>query len=137
MAAARSMLDFERLVDSDQDPLFPASRWRGASGRVYCFNYFRLNAMPPCGQGVYVIARWHDASESWQPLWIGEGDGVDLAVMQGSTLPLATLHVHVHLLARSKAERLAIAADLRNAWPRLPAAEALASLPRHAAEAAD
>jgi hypothetical protein len=130
------MLNFERIIDGESDPRFPTQRWRGASGRVYFCTYFRLAAMPPCGAGVYVIAHWDDASECWRPLWIEAGGGIDPALLLATSLPLAALHVHVHLLAGSEGERLAIAADLARAHrPGAPAAPALPRRPT--AEAAD
>ncbi|MSO76737.1 MAG: hypothetical protein EXQ87_07480 [Alphaproteobacteria bacterium] len=128
-----------RIIEADIDPQFPTARWRGASGRHYYFNHFPLAATPAFGKAVYILAHWLDTAACWQPLWIGEGEGIDPRVPNQLALSLDALHVHVHLLAPNEAARAVMVADIERAAPVLstPIIVAPQAAANPAAEAAD
>lgn len=52
----------------------PTCAWRGASGREYMFEVFRLPVDIPSGHdGNYIYAKVN-AEGSWVPVYIGQGD---------------------------------------------------------------
>jgi hypothetical protein len=69
----------------------------------------------------YIFAAWAPAERRFRPLYIGQsgqfGFRWDTHEKKGPAIGLGATHVLVHLLGKSKQERLDIESDLRRAWP--------------------
>lgn len=92
--------------------------WRGASGAEWITSAYPIDRFFMTGPGVYVLAKM-DLSGRCHALYVGQTDDLDRRMyehMRGK-LPLAQLlganEIHVHLLAKTRAERFEIETDLR------------------------
>jgi hypothetical protein len=92
--------------------------WTGASGRRYIHSVYPVNDCPPLPGAVFVLVKREGPLRivvgmgRFSPFWDGVGRGYGpngLAQAEAD-------EVHVHLLAKSLAERDAILNDLRDAY---------------------
>jgi hypothetical protein len=94
-------------------------RWQGASGQWYVFNIYPISAVPDWISSCnYVLARPRfDAMQAREPFYFGEsGDFRKEFGSHPKLWPaqlLGATEVHIHLLAKSRSERLDIETDLR------------------------
>ena len=99
----------------------PLHNWRGVSGSWYPHSVYPIASIPSYLSSVnYIFARQRP-DRLFDPLYIGEsGEGDQRINNHEKLLPavlLGATHVHVHLLATTKFERLQIETDLRrNFW---------------------
>jgi hypothetical protein len=86
--------------------------WRGRSGRRYVFSVYDPLSCPAYEDAVMIVAEASDGER--RVVSIGEtGSFPDIALAKAAGQATSgRLELHVHLLARSRAERLALIADL-------------------------
>ncbi len=97
---------------------------QGASGAIYGFTAFPLNA-PPRGGGIYILAQptldpRDRAASDWTPLFIGETDGFSNQINTrheglASARKLGATHVLVHFCRRGEDARRHVENDLTSA----------------------
>lgn len=100
-------------------PQPPGHWWQGASGRWYYFSIYPITAIPSwIGECNYIFARpRYDIAQSREPFYIGEKGDTDRFLRHEKldpALQLGATELHLHLLAKSRRERLDIETDLRN-----------------------
>jgi hypothetical protein len=92
--------------------------WTGASGRRYIHSVYPLDDCPPLPGAVFVLVKRHGAIRTvvgigrFTLFWDGVGRGFGPQRLAGSEAD----EVHVHLLAKSPEERVAILNDLLDAY---------------------
>ena len=106
----------ETSVSSDSAPRFHF--WTGASGKRYVHTVYSLFDCPPLGIASYVLVRRASKTER-TVLAIGrlahDQASLNLADIRQRAATLGADEVHVHLLAASVSECLAVEMDLRTA----------------------
>lgn len=90
--------------------------WQGASGERYVHNVYSLIGCPQLAAGNFILFA-RDAEGVRRPLHVGhlsnEAPSLNLAEIRRLGATLGASEVHVHLLAKSEAERCVIELDLR------------------------
>jgi hypothetical protein len=114
-------LDRRQAVPQPGLPVRQGARqqvWRGASGRDYAHEVYRLLDCPPLPKAGYILVR-RDASGQCRPLRVGVGRSeaptLNLAEVRQRGARAGANEVHVHAGAVSEAEHRLIACDLRAA----------------------
>lgn len=87
--------------------------WRGSSGRRYVFSVYDAASCPAYQDALMIVADT-TADGDWRLLSIGDtGCFPDLALAKARGRKAdGRLELHLHLLARSRAERIAAISDL-------------------------
>ncbi|HLW91502.1 MAG TPA: hypothetical protein VKS78_09405 [Roseiarcus sp.] len=91
-------------------------QWRGASGRRYIFSVYDRNACPTYDHAVLIAATVAATGERRIAFIADTGSLPDLVfgeAMEGGGIFDPSVEFHVHLLAASRAERVALIGDLR------------------------
>lgn len=96
----------------------PLHNWCGESGKWYPHSVYPIGSIPDFASANYIFAKLRPDG-LYDPLYIGESGEFDMRISNHEKLLPAIMfgatHVHVHLLAVSKSERLRIETDLRRA----------------------
>ena len=83
----------------------PSHSWRGASGRLYPYEYERLPAPPATNaEGNYTFAKV--IGNRWHTVYVGQGklrDRYDAAIREGCVTRKSATHYHWHLNASEAA----------------------------------
>ncbi|TBH00386.1 GIY-YIG nuclease family protein [Rhizobium leguminosarum] len=94
-------------------------RWQGRSGQWWITTVFPLFSSHITGASVYVMVRRDDTGRA-HPLYIGQTSDTARRMEEHlhdkvlQAIRLGGNELHVHLLAKTEAERFAIETDLRN-----------------------
>ncbi len=93
----------------------PYHYWRGASGARYLHSVYSLLDCPSLPKATYIIVRREDDG-TCRPLHIGQTvedtQSLNLALLRRLGARLGANEVHIHLLAETAEERMAIETDL-------------------------
>jgi hypothetical protein len=129
MQALREMLECERVNHERTAPraanqplaaLADASfaqrfrHWRGASGRRYIFSVYDPLACPSYDNAVLIGAA-RDENDEVRIVWVADTGAlpdIALARAKEETAVFGASEFHIHLLATTRAERLALIEDL-------------------------
>jgi hypothetical protein len=129
MQALRDMLECDRVSHERAAPraanqplaaLAEASfaqrfrHWRGASGRRYIFSVYDPLACPSYDNAVLIAAAYDEAGDARIVLVVDTGALPDIALARAKeqTAEFEAPEFHIHLLATTRAERLALIEDL-------------------------
>ena len=88
--------------------------WRGHSGRRYVFSVYDFACCPPYEHAVMIIAAAAPDGERRIVSIAETGCFPDIVLAKAAATGVAhgALEIHIHLLAQSRAERIAVIADL-------------------------